>query len=279
LSNALLEVRPDETIPGAANEIFERYYQKLLKCLADPQSTGWLSLPGALAEVASGRLFGFAALLKAAAREFEAARIPQARPTVLVVGEIYVRLDPFANDHILEKLEQRGLRARLAPLSEWLEYCAGLQEAAAGGRFLSQWFSGRVQRRIQDELYRAVAGPLGWHARLPAADYVAAARDYLRPELQGEAVLTLGGALAEWRAGRIAGVLSIGPLECMPNKIAEAQFCHAAEQEQLVSLTLPCNGEPADHAALDTFAFEVKQRWERAADLQSAVPPIFNRQG
>ena len=46
----------------------------------------------------------------------------------------------------------------------------------------------------------------------------------------------------------------------MPNKIAEAQFFHVAEQEGLLTLTLALNGEPVDPEVLDNFAFEVRAR-------------------
>ena len=51
----------------------------------------------------------------------------------------------------------------------------------------------------------------------------------------------------------------------MPNKIAEAQFFHVAEQEGLLSLTLSLNGEPVAPDVLDNFAFEVHERFRRRA--------------
>jgi hypothetical protein len=59
----------------------------------------------------------------------------------------------------------------------------------------------------------------------------------------------------------IDGVVSVGPLECMPNKICEAQFFHVAEKEGLPSLTLSLNGDPVDPEVVDNFAFEVHQRF------------------
>ena len=159
-----------------------------------------------------------------------------------------------------EKLEQRGLRVRLASLGEWLEYVDDLKGQKPQGRGWGGWISHQAQRQVQQRLYAACAGPLGWERRITAAESVAAAGAYVRPDLEGEAVLTLGSPLAEWRVGQIAGVVSVGPLECMPNKIAEAQFFHAAERERLPSLTLSLHGEPLDTAALDNFAFEVRTR-------------------
>jgi hypothetical protein len=56
--------------------------------------------------------------------------------------------------------------------------------------------------------------------------------------------------------------VNVGPLECMPTKIAEAQFHHLAERDGLLSLTLAFNGDPVSEAALDNFAFEVKARFQ-----------------
>ena len=76
-------------------------------------------------------------------------------------------------------------------------------------------------------------------------------------------MLTLGGPVAEWRHGRIDAVLSVGPMECMPNKIAEAQLFHVAEREGLPSLTLPMNGDPLDTAVIDRFVYEVQTQFRR----------------
>jgi hypothetical protein len=56
----------------------------------------------------------------------------------------------------------------------------------------------------------------------------------------------------------------------MPNKIAEAQFFHVAEQEGLLNLTLSLNGEPVAHEVLDNFAFAVHTRFRQ----QQAQPTV-----
>jgi hypothetical protein len=78
-----------------------------------------------------------------------------------------------------------------------------------------------------------------------------------------ESVLTVGVPVLAWRRGEIDAVVSVGPLECMPNKIAEAQFHHVAEKEGLLSLSLSLNGDPIDPEILDGFAFEVHQRFRK----------------
>jgi predicted nucleotide-binding protein (sugar kinase/HSP70/actin superfamily) len=183
-----------------------------------------------------------------------------------------VRCDPFANDFIVDKLEERGLRVRLAPITEWLEYVSdlGLTRDDAG---LGDRLSNRVQRRILDHSHATMAGPLGWPERSTAGQALTAAAPYIRSELQGEAVLTLGGVLNEWQHGEIDGAISVGPLECMPNKIAEAQFFHTAEREGLPSLTLALNGDPIDGSALDRFIYEVHERYRQRDQIGPPTGP------
>jgi hypothetical protein len=68
-------------------------------------------------------------------------------------------------------------------------------------------------------------------------------------------------------------VVSVGPLECMPNKISEAQFFHAAEREGLHSLTLYLNGDPVDPEILDNFVYEMHAQFRRRKAGHSLPPP------
>jgi hypothetical protein len=95
---------------------------------------------------------------------------------------------------------------------------------------------------------------------------------YMRDDLEVETCMTMGLPLRAWRRGEIEAVVSVGPLECMPNKIAEAQFAHASEREQLLSLSLSLNGDPVDPEVLDNFAFEVHQRFRSRPRRDPGAP-------
>ena len=73
-------------------------------------------------------------------------------------------------------------------------------------------------------------------------------------------ILTIGAPLEEWRHGHIDAAISVGPLECMPTKIAEAQLQHVTEREGLLTLTIALNGDTISDSVLDNFAYEVKAR-------------------
>lgn len=266
LLDMLHDVRPVERLQGAAREIFGRYFEELRQRM---EAEAAPPVGMALKEV-TGNLFGFEELLTRAARDFAAVKdFRKSVPTVAMVGEIYVRCDAFTNDYVIERLEQRGLRVKFAPFSEWMEYSDWLNYKKNGeGRHESpgHWLSSRITTAVQytviERLYRAAQRALGWGSRTRVAESVEAAHPYLTGDLHGEAVLTLGGPVHEYRNGEILGVVNVGPLECMPLKVAEAQFFHVAEQQGLIHLTLPVNGDPVDDQALDNFAYEVRTRHE-----------------
>ncbi|MBK7585872.1 MAG: CoA activase [Myxococcales bacterium] len=271
LEAALLDVRPREAERGLADAIFRRYQRELLDRLEQAGGED-LSVPRALFQVASGRLFGCTDILRRAAAELAGVRTEREMPTVLVVGEIYVRCDPFSNDFVIEKLEQRGVRARFAPFSEWLEYTDYIHTLHGTKSGVAAKLSSMVQQRILEHTYSVAGEILGWPARIDVRQTINAAKPYVRDDLAGEAVLTVGGPVHEWHEGLIDGVVSVGPLECMPNKISEAQFFHVAEREGLPSLTLALNGDPVDPAVLDGFAFEVHETARRRRDGLAPEP-------
>ena len=273
---ALHHVRPVERTPGAAEDVFRRAFEGLTRHLERPARRGLARDLIALRREA----FGALPLVRDAARAFAA--IPTADrtpPTVAVVGEIYVRLDPFANDFVIKRLERCGLRVRLAPFNEWIEYTAWTQrKRLADGRPAPGDVAWRVHAEslIMDEittrLYDPMAEALGWGRRTTVADTLAAGADYVSQELIGEAVLTVGGPLHEYLAGEIDGVVNVGPLECMPTKIAESHFQRVEDDHGLPSLTLALNGDSLEQQALEDFAYEVVAR---GADRRAAArPPV-----
>ena len=261
LLQAKLDVRPVERASGGAEAIYQRYRSELLARL-ESAARGNLALGPALWQVAGGNLFGVRELMERAGAEFAAMRGPAKLPLVELAGEIYVRTVEFSNDFLIEKLEARGLRVHLAPKTEWLNYCGYNQCREPGGNRLANHFSELVRKRIENLAFAAIAPSLNWTPPPSTAETLAAASSYVSGALHGEAVLTVGAPLHEWRHRQIDAVVNVGPLECMPTKIAEAQFHHVAQREGLLSLTLPFNGDPVSAAALDNFAFEVLARFQ-----------------
>jgi predicted nucleotide-binding protein (sugar kinase/HSP70/actin superfamily) len=259
MADALRDTRPVERAPGLADAIHARWAARLAEAVERAAGED-LSARKVILEAATGRAYGIREITGAFAREMRAAKDPRPHPTVLLVGEIYVRSDPASNGWAADELEKRGVRVRIEPVVEYLQYSDLVQLRRGVKKGLKAALKTRIRRRIVDAVQRAAADGMGWphHASIP--EVARAGSRYLREDLEHEAVLALGLSTHGWRAGQLDGVLCVGPLECMPNKLVEAQLVHVAQQEGLVSLTLSLNGDPIDPEVLDEFAYEVKER-------------------
>ncbi len=270
LHDALLQVRPTELQRGAAAAIYERRAAELYQLL-EAQTHAIASRAEALAQVVSGRMFGIRDFLGTAAREFAAAQGEGDLPVVQLVGEVYVRNDAFANDGIIDKLEARGMRVSCAELNEWFAYADRCSKKGQPQTALDRAID-FLKERIREVEWHAMAEFLPVPRPVPVPEIETAAADYIEGDVGGETVLTLGRPLMDWRRHTIEAVVNVGPLECMPTRIAESQFFHAAEREGLPALTLTFNGDPMTEDALDNFAFEVHARHRRAREAHVGEP-------
>jgi predicted CoA-substrate-specific enzyme activase len=203
----------DGADPGASLGLFEAEWQKVLLAL----QTGRF---GAL----TAQLAQCAAVLKGMPLK----RPPGEVPVITLSGEIFVRRDALSRQYLTERLAERGFAARCAPVAEWIHYCNDL---------VARWVNqdpvtvlGRVKLALRNAVQ--VHDEKGIKALLAGSGLLKAepvdireifghAGPYISPELRGEAVLTVGGALGEI-AVHSCGVIAIGPFGCMPNRIAEA---------------------------------------------------------
>ncbi|MBR4986245.1 MAG: CoA activase [Proteobacteria bacterium] len=262
LLTALYDIRPIEREPGAANRIYERAAREIIQCIDNaPPPKAWQAY--AAKEIFGGTFFGMMAILKRAAREFAAIRTDKRIPTVCLTGEIYVRHDPFANSYMIRELEARGIRVKFAHFGEWIEYADIVnKDILKSANTPLDIVISHLIRYVMFAIYRPAAKILNWPDRHEVSHILDTAAPYLRKDLIGEEILTIGTPLHAYRKGEIDGVVSVGPLECMPSKIAESQFYHLAENDGLISLNLSFNGDPIPDSVLDDFCFEVKRRFE-----------------
>jgi predicted nucleotide-binding protein (sugar kinase/HSP70/actin superfamily) len=274
LEEALHDVRPVESRPGAAEAIHADAAVRL-SALVEAAVRGDLSAAAVMREAGGGRVWGIPRLVSDAALALKAVKTARRVPSVLLSGEIYVRCDPFANGEVARALERRGLRVRLEPLAEFIQYTDWVAWKRGWKKGLVARLDRWLRDRILDRCHAAAAGPLGLPAPPPIAEAVAAAGPYLDHHVEVETLLTIGVPVRAWRRREIDAVVSVGPLECMPNKLAEAQLHHVAEREGLLSLTLNLNGDPLDEAALDGFAYEIHRRFRApvVVGVEPCPPP------
>lgn len=265
------DARPAEIMPGAVDTLYAKLADELDDLLEQRASEDG-SLAAAAREIATGRFYGLRQFLRDAATAFKAIRKPGELPTALVTGENYVRCDPFANDFVIDKLQARGIRVKLSPFYEWLDYQEYINTMVGIPQTWSSWFSAKFQVYILTTLYTTVQKIMGWSHLHRAKDLLHVAEDYVRYQLEGEAGLTLGSAMLEWEENEIDGVIALGPHECMPSKIAEAQFFHVAEKTGIAVENLHLNGDPVDPIVIENFVYEVKSRFAARVERRKLHP-------
>ena len=229
-----LYVRPVEREAGLAKALYAQYFARLIAVLEQPSRGTLLS---AMRQLGQG-MWGLRDIVVRAAADFARAMGPlKTIPTIALVGEIYVRLDPFANDNIVERLEDKGLRVQFAPFVEWLEYSNQLSTTRllegrpnSNDRALTAGFTGLVQRVTTAVLYGICRQALQWPERTHISDVVVSGERFVHRALTGEAVLTVGGPVHEFEKGHVDAVVIVGPHECMPCKIAEGRFARIEEK-------------------------------------------------
>jgi len=163
----------------------------------------------------------------------ELATIPLKRPAsevplISLAGEIYVRRDGLSRQAITERLADHGFAVICTPVTEWMHYTDYLLKRGMSEHILS--ITGRLgylakrlfmiseERGIKKTI--AATGLTSPHA-INVSKLVEHAAPHISHQLTGEAVLTVGGAIADI-ATHVCGVIAIGPFGCMPNRLAES---------------------------------------------------------
>jgi predicted CoA-substrate-specific enzyme activase len=148
-------------------------------------------------------------------------------PKVAMVGEIYVRRDGFSRQYLVEKLAQKGIMVKTAPVAEWLYFCdyliknnliESIGKKGFIGSHIEQIFKNSYEKTIKDIFARS--GLYEAH-QVDVERMIQNVSDLISPSLTVETILTVGAAITEV-VEEVEGVISIGPFGCMPSRIAEA---------------------------------------------------------
>jgi len=180
------------------------------------------------------------------------------RPLVGVVGEIYVRCNPYSNDRLIRAIEEYGGEAWLSPISEWVLYSAELHRWSARKRPLHVWellkawaknkFLAREERKYAD-----LASDFLGDRREPEIEEVIAEGGKLVPvNFLGEAILTLGRASLFARQGASL-VVNAAPFACMPGTITSALCREIQAETRMPIVSMFYDGEEGMNQRLEVF--------------------------
>lgn len=154
------------------------------------------------------------------------------RPLIGIVGEIFCRLNDFANHDTLGAIELHGGECWMSEFSEWVWYSNWGQANAIRkerGRLSLAYLKCRIKAAVQRSYAKGLRAPVaedlkGYEEAHDIRQVLDAARPYLPPEgCLGEMVLSAGQTIHMHRTGA-DGVIDISPFTCMNGTVCEAVY-------------------------------------------------------
>ena len=189
------------------------------------------------------------------------------KPVVGLLGEIYVRSNPFANENVVRNLEALDMEVWLPTIGEWIHYVnhMGKKEAREANEFrkwLKLHLEIRYQNKIEDQLVAACDSRLRSLPE-PGTDHLLhQAGRYIDPRFEGEAILSVGKSL-DYAKNRVQGLINLIPFTCMPGGVVDALLKQVTAEHPLPSLTLIFDGQQETNTQnrLEAFAHQVWQNF------------------
>ena len=206
LRKLLQEYKPYEARPGAVREVYERCLGEAVACLEQ-----------------GGQ--GLREVMREAARAFpQVPRLAQPRkPVIAVVGEIFMRDNPFCSGFVVDHLEALGGETIIAPIREWIAFATYryARESAWRGS-LKGMLRARIMEAAQNllaaRLDRAVAPAVEMERSISVETMLELCDPYVHHHYVGDPPIALGAAAALSKTG-ISGVANILPFTCMPGTL------------------------------------------------------------
>ncbi len=219
---------------------------------------------------------GFEGFAKMARGELAAVKIDRdvEKPRIGLVGEIFVRSNEFANNHLIRNLESLGARCTLPPIQEWFNYTeyqrlrrSRLRIEGGLSDWLKQQLSASVQAYSATRLRRKFDGAISEFAdELPTREVIRRGRAYLSPAVEGEAILSLGRAV-EYAENGFDGIINVIPFGCMPGTVVSMLMHQFSEDYGIPVYNLVVEGtrDLAQDIRLEAFYGQCREHLQRHA--------------
>ena len=258
LLKAQMRSRPYEEVPGSVNTETEKWIRRLeadFESCRDPKGT----LESAVRSILS------------------LPRKPGRKPLAGIVGEIYVRCDPFANAHVIDAIEEAGGEAWLSPFAEWILYTVWVERAHIRQRpeglleRIANEF-GNLYIDKKDREFHEIMEPLLGDRMEPSMDSITdAGLVYIDHEFEGESVLTVGRAVRFFEEGADL-VVNASPFGCMHGHISGAVFESIIEKYGRPVVTSFYDGT-TKNTNIRSFILAAQKRLEKA-ERSAGVQPF-----
>jgi predicted nucleotide-binding protein (sugar kinase/HSP70/actin superfamily) len=274
LRKLLLQTRPYETTPGDT----DRAHVESLDALCDVIERRDLEMKKkfeVLVDTVDQIGQRFAAIPADYAKE---------RPLIGVLGEIYCRLDDFANSNLIRRIEKFGGETWLASITEWFWYTNFMQKhdlRLQGQRFSKSMLGVIIKNKFQLRDEHKLLAPL--HARFEGYDEPESIGKMLEPAEQylpywgslGEMVLNAGGAIHMYESGA-DGVVDISPFTCMNGIVSEAVYPRISEDHDNMPIrSFYFDGTESDYDRDVEIFLELASTYKRRKKKVRSYPTHF----
>jgi predicted CoA-substrate-specific enzyme activase len=208
--------------------------------------------------------------LEKAVRNFDKIKTKKiTKPLVGVVGEIFVRCNPFSNGYVVESIERYGGEAWLAPVSEWIQYTAYLHKLTAidamkWNEIFKAFFKNRFIVREEHRAYEVVEQWLHDRKEPPIDLVVNEGARYLPREFTAEAILTIGRAVVFMKQNASL-IVNASPFTCMPGNISAAIFQKIQKEYGVPVINLFYDGDHSENERLRSFMSNIRVKKEDGA--------------
>ncbi len=248
LMKKLLETRPYEKEKGKTDQIYQASLKRVCKAIQQK---------GDLEEALQKGLEDF--------NQIEVEK-PGAKPLIGIVGEIFVRLNQFANEDVIRKIEQFGGEVWIAPLTEWILYVNTISKKRSlrkksFSNLLKVFLTDYYQKKDEHTLEKVFKHQLR-HAGEPKTKSIfKKAKPFLDSSFEGEAVLSMGKTIDFVKRGA-SGVVNIMPFTCMPGTIVSTLLKRYQEENSNIPiLNMAYDGQEQTNTLtrLEAFMFQARE--------------------
>jgi predicted CoA-substrate-specific enzyme activase len=248
LMKKMLETRPYEKERGKTDQV----YQSSLKRVCEAIRQG-----GDLEEA-----------LQKGVEDFSQMEVEKlgTKPLIGIVGEIFVRLNRFANEDVIRKIEQFGGEAWIAPLTEWILYVNTIAKKRSlknrsFSNLLKVFVTDYYQKKDEHHLEKLFKGQLKNFGEPPTRSIFRNAKPYIDSSFEGEAILSVGKTIDFAKRGA-SGVVNIMPFTCMPGTIVSTLLKRYQEENNNIPiLNMAYDGQEQTNTLtrLEAFMYQAKE--------------------
>lgn len=243
------ERRPYELVPGETNRVYKEALDNVVYSLEN----GAKDLEDVLHQAAVN--FDRIAMSNG-----------QRKPVIVVVGEIFMRDNPFCSGFLVDRLEKFGAETFIAPFSEWLSYSTYRYTRD------SLWkrdYKGVLKSKIQEfsqnisagKLHKSVHGFIDVDKDISVREMLNNCGNYIHKHYDGDPALNLGSS-TRLAQENISGIANILPFTCMPGTVV-ASVSHKFKKDHnelpYVSIAYDGQEDASIELRLQAFMHQAKE--------------------